>query len=72
VDGLTEWITANANALSGYVILILGVVAFIWAMATGRLYMGKNVDAVLAGKDAQIASCSAALLQCQRPPQEVS
>jgi uncharacterized membrane protein YqiK len=65
---LLDWVTRNANALSGYVILLVVVVVFIWAMATSRIYVGKNVERILVDKDAQIAKCGADLMQCQRPP----
>jgi len=71
VAAITEWVTANANALSGYVILIIGVVIFIVALGTGNLYLGRNVNKAAEAKNAQLAKCEAALLQCEHPPQEV-
>lgn len=69
---LTNWLLSNANALSGYVVLLIGVVAFVWALGTGKLYLGRNIERILTERDARIATCEAALLQCQHPPLEVA
>jgi hypothetical protein len=46
MQGLGDWILTNSNAISGYIILIVGVVAFIWAISTGKLVSGKDYDRV--------------------------
>ncbi len=63
-----DWITHNANALSGYVILIIMVVGLLWALGTGRIFIGRNVDKVLDTERERRAKCEAELLQCQHPP----
>lgn len=68
MQGALDWITENANALSGYVILLIGVAGLIWAFGTGRIYVAKNAERLVAEKDARIAKCEAALLQCEHPP----
>jgi len=67
VQEFGNWILTNANAISGYLILIIAVVAFIWAVNTNRIYMGENVDRLIAHKNAEIARCEEELQRYQFP-----
>lgn len=68
MSALAEWILANADAVSGYVVLIIAAVVFIWALGTGKLYLGRNIERVVAEKDRQLAACQADLEAWQRLP----
>lgn len=63
---VSDWILQNANAISGYVILLVVVIVFVWALGSGRLYMGRNIDTILAGKQADLDRCLADLAACRK------
>ena len=62
MNALVQWITTNANAISGYVILLVVVIVFFWAIGTERLFMGKGVQALKAEFD----ECQGKLDACQK------
>jgi hypothetical protein len=62
MSAITQWITTNANAVSGYVVLLVVVIAFFWAIGSERLYLGKGVKALKAEFD----ECQAKLDACQQ------
>jgi hypothetical protein len=60
MDGFLTWLTTNANAVSGYVVLIVVVVVGIWAWATGRIISGKQYE-----------SCHDALARCLHAQKDI-
>jgi len=62
MQALGDWILTNGNAISGYVVLLVVVIAFFWAIGTERLYLGKGVKALKAEFD----ECQAKLDACQK------